>query len=165
MSSFSFWIITHWRLDIVLVNKKKRTCQLVDSVFPGLVYLFNGISTPHGLFKIEIWFIHKCLNTIITIYIFNVPLHTFFTPHFYFSNDSMFVSSIPIYYKKCVFNYIVSQYDCIQYIIVCNCIKMYNCIIVNIIVSQYCVRCKSNNCQTTLFETRIDILTGTTTQG
>ena len=30
----------------------------------NLVYLFNGISTPYELFKVEIWFIYKCLITI-----------------------------------------------------------------------------------------------------
>ena len=34
-----------------------------------MVYLFNGISIPYGLFDAEIWFIHKCLIVIITIFL------------------------------------------------------------------------------------------------
>ena len=26
-----------------------------------LIYLFNGMSIPYGLFNVEIWFIFKCL--------------------------------------------------------------------------------------------------------
>ena len=33
----------------------------------GFVYYFNGISIPLGLFNADIWFIFKCLITIITI--------------------------------------------------------------------------------------------------
>ena len=41
-------------------------------VWFGLVYLFNGISNPNGLFNAEIWFIR--LIVIITLYIFNIQL-------------------------------------------------------------------------------------------
>ena len=33
-----------------------------------VVYFFNGISIPHGLFKTEIWFICKYFIVIITIF-------------------------------------------------------------------------------------------------
>ena len=34
----------------------------------GLVYFFNGISTPYGLSNAEIWFIYKCLIVMITVF-------------------------------------------------------------------------------------------------
>ena len=44
----------------------------------GLIYLFNDISVPNGLFKTEILSISKYLIIIITRHIFNVQLQSFF---------------------------------------------------------------------------------------
>ena len=63
-------------------------CNLSKIGTDGLFYLFNGISTPYGLFKAEIWFIYKCLIIIITIYIFiYVPLKLFFVFKFVYNNN------------------------------------------------------------------------------
>ena len=60
----------------------QRTCSVADN--NALKYkvcfgLFNGISTSERLFNAEIWLISKCLITVITIYIFNIPLQSFFS--------------------------------------------------------------------------------------
>ena len=53
----------------VVVIVKHLEGNMQDGTLTGLLagYLFNGISTPHGLFKAEILFISKYLITTRTI--------------------------------------------------------------------------------------------------
>ena len=48
--------------------------HVVYIVWFSLIYLFNGISTPYGLFNASIRFIRRWWIIMTTIYILNVPL-------------------------------------------------------------------------------------------
>ena len=76
-----------------------QKCKLYKE---GLFYLFNGISTPYGLFNVIIWLIYKCLIVIITI--FSMFIALVLNGTFLFINNHLFahsymISSIPILNK------------------------------------------------------------------
>ena len=83
-------------------NKKfkldRQTVRLMDRQIEWeLVYLFNGISSPYGLFNAKIWFIIKCLLVIITL--FSIEFFKNYTFLFVYHNSfshSYMVSSILI---------------------------------------------------------------------
>ena len=64
-SVYDYVIIPKWSLTL------HPEAQIVKNSWgSGLIYLFNGISTPYGLFNAKIWFISKCLIIIITFLYF-----------------------------------------------------------------------------------------------
>ena len=75
--------------------------------FMCLVYLFNGISTPYGLFNTEIISISKCLITIIIIYVFNISLH-------FLKNYAKFLKWL-FFLKNCLTSFFFSELYSIQY--------------------------------------------------
>ena len=68
-------IIPKWSLIL------HRETQLAKNSWDIWFGLFNGISTPYGLFNAEIWFISKCSIIIVTFHIFRIPLQSLFLNH------------------------------------------------------------------------------------
>ena len=76
-------------------NKEEREKKLaeIENFKQIHILLFNGISTPYGLFHAEISFTSKSFITIITLYLMFIALYNL-SNHLFTQN--YMVSSIPI---------------------------------------------------------------------
>ena len=88
-------------------------------VWFNLVYLFNGISTPYGLFNTEIWLICKCFIIVISIHLFDL-LNGISTPYGLFNLEiwlickGLYLNFDKVRHNsalKCAFTYIMKG-DC-----------------------------------------------------
>ena len=87
----------------MIINSNKMVTKLKTKLgkFGMICFgLFNGISIFYGLLNVKILVICKWLITIISIYIFNVQLQSFFIHTFFYYNvHSYVVSTISTQYK------------------------------------------------------------------
>ena len=61
---FILWVtlsVGYQGMSNMYINKSDKRMIIYGSSFTGFVYLFNGISTPSGIFSTEIWFMCKGL--------------------------------------------------------------------------------------------------------
>ena len=109
-----------WNVNILLLSTASLRLRhgLSPCICLGLGYLFNGISTPCGMFNAKSWFIIT-----ITINIFNVPLQSFFFFELYFLSIIIIYLPAVKWYQVFLFNtnnlhnYMISRISVQHYIL------------------------------------------------